>query len=77
MLLRPPPQQSGRLAPRGSPTVIEVGVEKDKRTCSGLPAILPEISGRAWITGMRTEMLDPDDPWPEGYVLSDTWPDIA
>lgn len=40
----------------------------------GKTAITPEISGRAWITGTRTEMLDPDDPWPEGYRLSDTWP---
>jgi trans-L-3-hydroxyproline dehydratase len=37
------------------------------------PAILPEISGRAWITGMHQHMLDPADPWPEGYRLSDTW----
>jgi proline racemase len=41
---------------------------------AGRPAIIPEISGRAWITGTRTEMLDPDDPWPLGYRLSDTWP---
>jgi proline racemase len=39
-----------------------------------LPAILPEISGRAWITGIHQHMLDPDDPWPSGYRLSDTWP---
>jgi len=39
-----------------------------------MPAITPEISGRAWITGTRTEMLDPDDPFPGGYKLSDTWP---
>ncbi len=38
------------------------------------PAIIPEISGRAWITGTHQHMLDPDDPWPEGYKLSDTWP---
>ena len=37
-------------------------------------AIRPEISGRAWITGTHQHMLDPDDPWPEGYRLSDTWP---
>jgi proline racemase len=37
------------------------------------PAILPEISGRAWITGTHQHMLDPADPWPEGYRLSDTW----
>jgi proline racemase len=37
------------------------------------PAILPEISGRAWITGIHQHLLDPADPWPEGYRLSDTW----
>ncbi|KGJ09271.1 trans-3-hydroxy-L-proline dehydratase [Paracoccus sphaerophysae] len=36
-------------------------------------AIRPEISGRGWITGIHQHMLDPDDPWPEGYRLSDTW----
>lgn len=39
-----------------------------------LDAIIPSISGRAWITGMRQEMLDQSDPWPAGYRLSDTWP---
>lgn len=38
------------------------------------PAIVPSIRGRAWITGTTALMLDPDDPWPEGYRLSDTWP---
>lgn len=36
-------------------------------------AIIPEISGRGWITGVHQHMLDPTDPWPEGYRLSDTW----
>lgn len=40
----------------------------------GKPGIVPVISGRAWITGTRQEMLDPADPWPAGYRLSDTWP---
>ncbi|WP_299818520.1 proline racemase family protein [uncultured Jannaschia sp.] len=40
----------------------------------GRPAIRPEIAGRAWITGTHQHMLDPDDPWPRGYRLSDTWP---
>ncbi|MEL6997959.1 MAG: proline racemase family protein [Pseudomonadota bacterium] len=43
---------------------------------AGKTAIIPSISGRAWITGQRTEMLDPSDPWPLGYRLSDTWPYI-
>jgi trans-L-3-hydroxyproline dehydratase len=38
-----------------------------------ITAIVPEISGRAWITGVHQHMLDPDDPWPEGYRLADTW----
>jgi proline racemase len=42
-------------------------------SCGGRPAIVPEITGRAWITGMMTYLLDPTDPYPEGYVLSDTW----
>ena len=37
------------------------------------PAIVPTISGRAWITGTHQHMLDPDDPWPGGYRLTDTW----
>lgn len=37
------------------------------------PAIVPQISGRGWITGVHQHMLDPSDPWPEGYKLSDTW----
>ena len=40
------------------------------------PAIVPKITGRAWITGTHQHMLDPDDPWPEGYKLSDTWPKL-
>ncbi len=42
-------------------------------TVGGRPAILPEISGRAWITGTHQHMVDPADPWPTGYRLSDTW----
>ena len=46
-------------------------------TLGGKPAIIPSISGRAWISGKRTELLDPADPWPQGYKLSDTWPRIV
>ncbi|MEX6676121.1 proline racemase family protein [Pseudomonas sp. W2Oct36] len=41
---------------------------------AGRKAIIPSLSGRAWITGTHQHMLDPSDPWPEGYKLSDTWP---
>jgi proline racemase len=45
----------------------------DLSDVNGIAAILPEISGRGWITGIHQHMLDPDDPWPQGYRLSDTW----
>jgi len=40
----------------------------------GKPGIVPVIAGQAWITGTHQVTLDPTDPWPEGYRLSDTWP---
>ena len=40
----------------------------------GRPAIVPLISGRAWIIGTSQLMVDPGDPFPAGYRLSDTWP---
>jgi proline racemase len=38
------------------------------------PAIVPAIRGSAWITGITELYIDADDPFPEGYLLSDTWP---
>ena len=43
-------------------------------TVGGRPAIVPAIRGSAWITGVTELYLDADDPFPEGYLLSDTWP---
>jgi proline racemase len=40
----------------------------------GIPAIVPSLTGSAWITGTHQHTLDPDDPWPQGYRMSDTWP---
>ena len=39
-------------------------------------AIIPTVTGRAFIYGIRQCLLDPDDPWPLGYRLGDTWPSI-
>jgi proline racemase len=43
-------------------------------TVAGRTAILPAIRGSAWITGITQVLVDPTDPFPEGYLLSDTWP---
>ena len=34
-----------------------------------LRAVTPEITGRAWITGMGQYLLDPSDPFPAGFSL--------
>ncbi|SDU95453.1 proline racemase [Microlunatus sagamiharensis] len=38
-------------------------------TVGGLPAVLPQITGRAWVTGMGQYLLDPTDPFPAGFSL--------
>jgi proline racemase len=40
-------------------------------------AVIPSVSGRAWITGTHQHSLDPGDPWPEGYRVADTWPTMG
>jgi proline racemase len=41
----------------------------EETTVAGRPAIVPEITGRAWITGMGQYLLDEDDPFPAGFAL--------
>jgi trans-L-3-hydroxyproline dehydratase len=36
-------------------------------------AIIPAIRGSAWITGISQHFVEPTDPFPEGYLLPDTW----
>jgi len=48
--------------------IVEVG------DMGGIPAVTTRITGRAWITAFHQYVLDPTDPFPTGYTLSDTWP---
>ena len=41
---------------------------------AGRVGIVPAIKGSAWITGLTRVVVDPSDPFPAGYLLSDTWP---
>jgi proline racemase len=34
-----------------------------------VPAVVPEVGGRAWVTGMGQYLLDPSDPFPSGFAL--------
>jgi proline racemase len=62
--------------PLGAPWVNEsvIGTRFTGRlvaetTVAGLPAVVPEVTGRAWITGMGQYLLDPTDPFPAGFAL--------
>ena len=46
----------------------------DSVNLGNVMAIIPTIRGRGWITGTHQLMCDPEDPWPCGYRLTDTWP---
>lgn len=53
-------------------TVFESRVVSEARA-GDVPAVIPEVAGRAWLTGISHYGVDPDDPFPEGYRLNDTW----
>jgi proline racemase len=38
------------------------------------PTVKISITGRAWITAFHQYVLDPSDPFPNGYRLGDQWP---
>ena len=35
------------------------------------PAVIPTLSGQAWITGMASYLVDPEDPFQEGFTVGD------
>ncbi len=37
------------------------------------PAVIPTLSGQAWITGFSSYVVDAEDPFPEGYTVADIW----
>jgi proline racemase len=41
----------------------------EETTVAGRPAVVPEVTGRAWITAMGRYVLEPDDPFPAGFAL--------
>jgi proline racemase len=51
-----------------------IGRITGETTVGNHKAIIPQITGRAWVSGTSTLMLDPADPWPGGYKVSDPWP---
>lgn len=50
-----------------------VGRLIEETRVGGRPAVVPTLTGRAWITGRATYLLDPTDPFPEGFTVGDLW----
>lgn len=45
----------------------------EETTVGPYRAVVPTITGRAWITGIGHDVLDAEDPFPEGYTVGDIW----
>jgi len=41
----------------------------ERTAVAGVDAVIPEITGRAWITSTAQYLLDPADPFPDGYTV--------
>jgi proline racemase len=37
------------------------------------PAVVPTLTGQAWITGFARYVVDPEDPYPDGFTIGDIW----
>ena len=35
--------------------------------------VVPQITGQAWITGIADYVVDPTDPFPDGFTIGDIW----
>jgi proline racemase len=42
-------------------------------TVGGVPAVVPQLTGSAWIIGHTEYVVDPDDPFQNGFTLGDIW----
>jgi proline racemase len=52
---------------------FEGRIVSEVKLADGTPAVVTTVKGRAWLTGVHQYFVDPEDPWPEGYVVADTW----
>lgn len=45
----------------------------EETSVGGRLAVRLQITGRGWITGFNTLVVDPSDPFPEGFTIGDIW----
>jgi proline racemase len=46
-----------------------IGRLVEQTEVAGRPAVIPTVTGRAWVTGTAQYFLDPDDPFPAGFLI--------
>ena len=42
-------------------------------TVGDYQAVVPSLTGTAWITGFAQYVVDPEDPFPNGFTIGDIW----
>jgi len=52
---------------------VFTGEVLEETTVGEYRAIVPSISGQAWITGFASYVMDPTDPFPDGFTVGDIW----
>lgn len=72
-------QAKGRLAigedfrHEGILGTVFIGRLEDETRVGERAAVIPSITGTAWITGFASYVVDPGDPFPEGFTVGDIW----
>jgi len=52
---------------------VFTGTLLEETTVGPYRAVIPQLAGTAWITGYARYVVDPSDPFPEGFTVADIW----
>jgi proline racemase len=61
------------LPPRGILGTVFTGRLLEETRVGDRAAVVPQITGQAWITGIADYVVDPTDPFPDGFTVGDIW----
>jgi proline racemase len=53
---------------------VYTGELVEETEVGGHPAVVPTVGGQAWISGFSNHVLDPTDPFANGFTVGDLWP---
>lgn len=57
-------------------TTFKVNTIKETKV-GNFPALVPSLTGRAWLYSSEQVFLHPDDPFPQGFTVADTWGSVV